>query len=149
MIPVKKQGYIAFALFLAVIIAFFALREGKTDNDTSMGLVNQCEFVNSLCQINHNDNVVLSTFSSIPEVEASITVNFSLPPFMDIDSVWIEGVNMYMGKVPVLVEKTEPGIWSGWFMLGVCSEPVMRWKMVMYVKNSNQPYLFFFDTKMP
>ena len=149
MIPVKNQGYIAFALFLIVIIVFFALRGGVTDSTPPMGLDNHCEFVNSQCSINHNNNVVLSTFSSIPEAETSITVNFSLPDVMEIDSVWIEGVNMYMGKVPVLVEKTEPGEWSGWFMLGVCSEPVMRWKMIMYLENSNEPLSFFFETKMP
>lgn len=149
MIPIKNQGYIAFALFLFVLIVFFALRGGVTDNPPSMGLDNHCEFVNSHCRINHNNNVVLSTFSSIPEPEMSITVNFSLPDYLEIDSVWIEGVNMYMGKVPVLVEETEPGEWSGWFMLGACSEPVMRWKMIMYLKNSNEPLLFYFDTKMP
>lgn len=41
----------------------------------------------------------------------------------------IVGTNMAMGTIPLFFTPTSDGQWSGQFMLGACTEPVMHWKL--------------------
>ena len=145
----KAQKFIIPTLILILALGVYLSKQQVTTTDTDNGLGNPCTFVNLTCEIGHEQNKVSATFESIPEAEESIIVNFSLPFSQQIESVWIEGVNMYMGKVPVLAERIKEGSWSGWFMLGSCSEPQMRWKMLIHVEDKPDPYVMFFETKMP
>ena len=54
---------------------------------------------------------------------------------------------MYMGKIPVLLEAQANGKWSGWFMLGSCSEPVMRWQLRLNIEGVEQPHYLYFVTQ--
>lgn len=110
------------------------------------GLGNQCDFVNLQCQFALDGEAAYASFSEPPKTEESITVHFNLPAEIEIQSVWVEGVNMYMGKIPVLPEQTQSGEWEGWFMLGSCSEPVMRWKMLVNIKGRTEPAFLYFTT---
>lgn len=51
----------------------------------------------------------------------------------DIKSVQAEltGVNMYMGRVPVKFSQTAGSEWQAVFLLGACSEPDMKWQLVL------------------
>lgn len=112
----------------------------------SNGLGNQCEFVNLQCQFTIDDKAASALFTEQPVTEESVTVRLNLPEDLGIQSVWIEGENMYMGKIPVLPDQIEPGQWEGWFMLGSCSEPVMRWKMLVNIEGRSEPALLYFTT---
>lgn len=48
----------------------------------------------------------------------------------------IEGINMTMGTIPLFLQQDKPGEWSGQFMLGACSEPVMHWQLTLVVTDS-------------
>ena len=143
----KKLLVPMFIIALAVLVYF--VQQSRVTPTPTKGLGNQCEFVNLDCSIDLNNNSISAAFERQPEAEESITVNFSLPHSKQVESIWIEGVNMYMGKIPVLVEQKDSGDWSGWFMLGSCSEPSMRWKMLIHVRGEDAPYVMFFETKMP
>lgn len=143
-----KKLLVPTTIFALAVLVYF-VQHNRVTPTPSKGLGNQCEFVNQECNIALNNNNISAAFEKQPEVEESITVNFSLPLTKQVESIWIEGVNMYMGKIPVLVEQQENGVWSGWFMLGSCSEPTMRWKMLIHVEGEGKPYVMFFDTKMP
>jgi hypothetical protein len=54
---------------------------------------------------------------------------------------------MYMGKIPVLLEQGPQGKWSGWFMLGSCSEPVMRWQLRLNIASEESPVYLYFVTQ--
>lgn len=81
-----------------------------------------CTFVNEHCEFLIHGRHAYAEFSEKVEPETSITLVLDLPVGTKIESAWIEGVNMYMGKVPVLLENKHNGEWSGWFMLGSCNE---------------------------
>lgn len=106
----------------------------------------QCNFVNSQCRLLLEQKPVVATFDTAPTPEESVTLSLSLPPGEEIESAWIEGVNMYMGKVPVLIEPDEAGLWQGWFMLGSCSQPLMQWQMTLTFKGRNNPAHLYFTT---
>ena len=83
----------------------------------------------------------------MPEAEESVTVKLLVPEGEEIESAWIEGVNMYMGKIPVLLDNDGEGEWSGWFMLGSCSEPVMKWQLRLNIKDKESPSYLYFVTQ--
>ncbi|WP_414830833.1 hypothetical protein [Alteromonas sp. H39] len=128
---------------------YFAQKQLDSPNENEAplnGLGNQCEFVNLRCHFTLDGQRASATFAEKPVTEESVTVLLHLPAEMEIQSVWIEGDNMYMGKIPVLPDQIRPGEWEGWFMLGSCSEPVMRWKMLVNIKGRTAPTLLYFTT---
>ncbi|OFC72189.1 hypothetical protein BFC18_04330 [Alteromonas confluentis] len=145
----KAKKLLVPTLIIAIAILVYCTQYFRITPPPSKGLGNQCEFVNLHCSIVMKNDNIEAEFAQLPVVEESITVNLSLPLSKQVQSIWIEGVNMYMGKIPVLAEQQDNGDWSGWFMLGSCSEPTMRWKMLIHVENEETPYVMFFETKMP
>ena len=91
--------------------------------------------------------MAIATFSTMPEPEESVTLKILIPENQEIESAWIEGVNMYMGKIPVLLDNDGQGKWSGWFMLGSCSEPVMKWQLRLNIKDKGSPSYLYFVTQ--
>lgn len=143
----KALGPLIIVLLVGTI--YFAQKQIglSTNNQTPLnGLGNHCEFVNLQCHFTLDDEAASATFSAKPVTEESVTVRLNLPADLRIQSVWIEGDNMYMGKIPVLPDQIEPGEWEGWFMLGSCSEPVMRWKMLVNIEGRTEPALLYFTT---
>lgn len=117
------------------------------DNNVVNGVGNSCNFINETCEFNVNDQVAIAHFSIPPIPEESVTVSITLPQDLIIESAWIEGVNMYMGKIPVLLESETNTKWTGWFMLGSCSEPVMRWQLRLNIKGQETPNYLYFITQ--
>jgi hypothetical protein len=119
----------------------------STDTDIISGLKNSCTFSNKTCEFLIDDELAVARFSTQPMPEESITLSLRMPNDEIIESAWIEGVNMYMGKVPVLLEQSVKGEWSGWFMLGSCSEPVMTWQLRLNIKKQAAPSYLYFTTE--
>lgn len=144
------QGSIAPLAILAVVIAvYLAQNHLKMQNLTTAAKPapdNQCEFVNGRCDFTVAGQSARAEFISPAITEESVTVRFTLPGPVSVKSVWIEGDNMYMGKIPVLVENESENSWSGWFMLGSCSQPVMHWKMLVNIEGQPKPALLYFTT---
>ncbi|MDO6565856.1 hypothetical protein Q4561_02180 [Alteromonas sp. 1_MG-2023] len=111
-------------------------------------LENNCTFVNEHCDFLIDDKRATAKFSEKVEPETSITILLNLPEGAIIESAWIEGVNMYMGKIPVLLENKLNGSWTGWFMLGSCSEPVMKWQLRLNIEGQAAPSYLYFNTIM-
>ena len=118
-----------------------------TDTNVVNGIRNSCNFVNETCEFNIDDRIAIAHFSVKPVPEESITLSLTVPSGVEIESAWIEGVNMYMGKIPVLLDSDSDTKWSGWFMLGSCSEPVMRWQLRLNVKGQKKPNYLYFVTQ--
>jgi len=48
----------------------------------------------------------------------------------------IVGLNMSMGTIPLFFQKNADGSWSGQFMLGACTEPVMQWRLTVDITDN-------------
>ncbi|APD86362.1 hypothetical protein BM527_09830 [Alteromonas sp. Mex14] len=118
-----------------------------TDTGVINGIGNSCNFVNETCEFLIDGELAIATFSTMPEPEESVTLKILIPENQEIESAWIEGVNMYMGKIPVLLDSNADGVWSGWFMLGGCSEPVMKWQLRLNIKDKESPNYLYFVTQ--
>lgn len=88
-------------------------------------------------------------------LEEELTVTLSIPIQRVFQRAWIEGVNMYMGKLPVVVEGSHTigthVSYDAITFLGSCSEPNMRWRMVVEVAEGNgrtERLFFNFQTEI-
>lgn len=140
------QKYLIPTFILFVAAGVYVAQKITAQSTTDGRSLSVCEFENLTCQLYSSDEPIVARFSRAPQAEEEISVRFSLAPEYQIESVWIEGTNMYMGKIPVLVEETQPGEWSGWFMLGSCSEPQMHWQMLLNLKGEVDPKILIFTT---
>ena len=138
------------AIIVVAVCVYLAHKfQSSVLKDTSVvnGIGNSCNFVNETCEFLIDGEVAIATFSTMPEPEESVTLKILIPENQEIESAWIEGVNMYMGKIPVLLDNDGQGKWSGWFMLGSCSEPVMKWQLRLNIKDKGSPSYLYFVTQ--
>lgn len=103
-------------------------------NQCSLAANTQCLFQTTA----KSDALVIVDFFHPPQLEEQNRITLSLPESFVFNDAWIQGVNMYMGKSPVLIENEDP-IFSAaqinlMFFLGACSEPNMRWQLVLNIK---------------
>ncbi|WP_143001055.1 hypothetical protein [Pseudidiomarina indica] len=63
-----------------------------------------------------------------PKVEQPMTVIFTVAPDIELQRGVIEGVSMYMGTIPLVVEPVSETQWQAELWLGACSDPQMRWR---------------------
>lgn len=114
--------YIIFIIFLSVLVAC-----NKEKNATAA----DCIEVPNSCLILHSDAIKITFNTSKIFVENRY--QFSLSSKHAIKNVFIEGVSMAMGKIPVLIDLTKDTQYSyqGYLMLGMCAEPTMKWQFVI------------------
>ena len=142
-LPLVAIIVVAVCVYLAHKFQSSALKDTSVVN----GIGNSCNFVNETCEFLIDDKLAIASFSTMPEPEESVTIKLIIPEGKNIESAWIEGVNMYMGKIPVLLDTDGEGKWSGWFMLGSCSEPVMKWQLRLNIKDKESPSYLYFVTQ--
>ena len=74
------------------------------------------------------------------KTEEMILFTLALEDDLQFESAWIQGVNMYMGRIPVLIND-QAGSKTGRVILetflGSCSEPNMRWQMILNLSDSD------------
>jgi hypothetical protein len=127
----------AFILVLSLAVYLTGAEQGGST------FSKQCQLNENLrCQFNlteYRNEKFLVNFSTKVLVEEQNTVQLLHPENWNLKQVWIQGVNMYMGKIAVL-EKTElnqpaNNTHSLWFFIGSCSEPHMRWQLIIELEN--------------
>ncbi|MCW8108403.1 hypothetical protein OPS25_07845 [Alteromonas ponticola] len=152
-LKLTKQLQTAGVIVLILAITIFFLihkseRQGKIlHQPLSNGLGNQCQFVNSECTIKLENQIFQVSLSRPPIVEERIDITIASTESFELEGAVIEGVNMYMGRLPVVLSPAEKNEWRGWFMLGACSEAKMRWQMIIKIKGQRQPALILFTTE--
>lgn len=102
---------------------------------------------------------VIVKFAANVQVEELNELQVSVPTGYILEKTWIQGINMYMGQIAVFAapesESTNnrPNHHRLQFFLGACSEPNMRWQLVLVIKkvSSQQLETFFvnFKTDLP
>lgn len=118
---------LAVVLFIAYVIDFSSAPVANV----------QCQLKNHQCEIAiSNDAELVVTFAAFPlPLEEEIEVTFDVPHPYRFKTAWIEGVNMFMGKMKVVEQKTSTSqtghVTEAIAFLGACSEPTMRWRMIV------------------
>lgn len=111
--------------------------------------LNQPEAVapqNGTCQLHHSDCRFeiagrvgqISIFPRPVPIEEPLAITLQLPEGNRLLSGYIEGINMYMGKIPVIVEQAEGQTVRVVSFLGSCSEPQMQWRLVLQLQDANE-----------
>jgi hypothetical protein len=77
----------------------------------------------------------------------------TVPEGFTINTMWVQGVNMYMGRTPIMVDKQfiKDGhiYYNATFFLGSCSEPNMKWQLIIQGHQENiatDSWFFNFNT---
>lgn len=70
-------------------------------------------------------------------IEEPLTISLHLPTGSELISAHIEGVNMYMGRIPVIAEQQNGQIITAVSYLGSCSEPNMQWRLVLVLQDAS------------
>jgi len=101
---------------------------------------NTCEVYAQKCTIDLEQGQLVIDFPNQIVVEELLNVKFTLPQGLEIEQVVIEGVNMYMGKLPVHFESlsSESSILQiGELYLGSCHLSNMQWQMLISLRTVN------------
>lgn len=134
---IKKQTYIIQSLSLLLLV-ISVIGCDTANNKSTISCVNTPNECMKL--VDGNTSVTINSPIIFVENLYQITVESNEP----IKQAHIEGVNMNMGKLPLVLTKTEQG-YVGKFNLGMCSEPVMKWKLTLYFGNAT-PKEFEFNS---
>lgn len=82
-------------------------------------------------------------------IEEMTEVQIRHPSEWALKSAWIEGVNMFMGKINVFIEDSRIEMsqkqHNANFFLGSCSRPDMTWKMVLEIKQEGKAVPIFLE----
>ena len=121
---------------------------------TSLSTLNSdahfCRLEDGVCQI--SSATVDAQVSIVPHtipLESALTVSLLLSAEATVESAWVEGINMYMGKIPLALVESEPSHWQGRLFLKMCSEPEMQWQLIVKLRVANgqrQSRRFIFST---
>lgn len=99
-----------------------------------------CQFEESTCTVLGSESEFSLSVSPFPiKIEERLIFTLELEPGVTFESAWIQGVNMYMGKIPVLPLDDKLSTTTRLQLesyLGSCSEPKMRWQMILTLSDS-------------
>lgn len=124
--------------YLFAITLFLLLSSCSPKNEQNNFIQPQCLASQSQCNI----TVSLGNFDILFNVETVLTEqtfniivkNNSLNDNLEIKG-FLEGKEMYMGKIPLFFNKTKPQIFNAETLLGSCSEAEMVWRMWLYISD--------------
>ncbi|SFD06484.1 hypothetical protein [Pseudoalteromonas denitrificans] len=83
---------------------------------------------NKHCNYSGGYSIALENENITPETQFHIV--FSAPKNIKIQQAKLEGINMYMGSIPLFFEYKE-GAWRATTMVGACAEPIMQWRLTL------------------
>lgn len=114
-------------LCLIMVIAIYYANVKKPRD-----IPNECNITQESCVFVVDQSSLEVEFLQTPISEEELTLKFKTNNGLKIVNVWIEGVNMYMGKTPVLFETDEN---IGITFLGSCNLAEMKWRLNIEVQN--------------
>ena len=146
-----QKAFPVISVILAAILVFTVSQfaDVKSDAYSTAESEGACVLEGTACQVFISDGLRIDVkVNQTITIEEAIDIEFTTSPGIEIESAWVEGVNMFMGKVPLLLEAVEPDTQKGWFMLGACSEPKMQWRMTINIKGRETPAFIWFSTQL-
>ncbi len=91
-----------------------------------------CDLTYKKCTFMYGDDQISINFLSPIVTEEEILLTLELPPNVKLNEAWIEGLNMFMGKTPVIEE-------AGHYVtfLGSCNLDKMHWQLNLKIEDKN------------
>ncbi|KZN55405.1 hypothetical protein N474_15620 [Pseudoalteromonas luteoviolacea CPMOR-2] len=111
-----------------------SIHESSEKSERSIKSKN-CTSINP-CLIKKGVKFWLDADTPKPETPFGIMFKFEEP--IDIQTAYLEGVSMYMGKIPVSFVKEESGKWRAEAMVGSCNLAEMQWKLRVFDSNDDE-----------
>lgn len=118
---------------MVLCVTVFAIYQKSVTN--SLRENDACDITENSCQTVVFKNILRVNFEQKPVAEEELFLNFYVGADLSINKVWIEGVNMYMGKTPVLFENESNPELAVTF-LGSCNLQEMQWILNVELKNN-------------
>ncbi|MEO9945385.1 MAG: hypothetical protein ABJH28_12100 [Paraglaciecola sp.] len=140
---------ITIAIILVVIGFLFS-----QSNNFGLKTNTQCNLDNKTqCELNTQSEVVSVKFLQTIQLEEELKLTITLSDSLKIKQIWVQGINMYMGKTAVILENvthiSSSFTYDGLLFLGACSEPDMKWQLIIQTENTEkvtQSWFFNFET---
>lgn len=140
-------------LTLLVFTALIGIFLNYTDS-RSIKPTKQCNIdLTQECNVFMDNQEVEVRFLQEIEVEEELLLTIAIPNNTKIAKMWVQGINMYMGKNAVLTDsvylKDDKKVHNARLFLGACSEPAMRWQLIVQTINEEQvkqSWFFNFST---
>lgn len=123
-----------FVLVCLIIALFFGIYLSNVNK--SLNLSNECIMLNNACSFSTATMNLRIKFQQAPVIEEELLLNVDISTGHTITGAWVEGVNMYMGKTPVIFTNTDGKTTNnGITFLGSCTQPDMQWKLYIQVQD--------------
>ncbi len=124
----KSKKWFHTALFgCLVFTAFAGVYFGNVNEKLNKS--NECLLDSLACHYEFEGKYFSLIFEQVPQTEEELFIRFDLPENYRVKNAWIEGINMYMGKSPVIFDDSPQ---RGVTFLGSCNLDTMQW--ALYVK---------------
>tara|TARA_R110000751_G_scaffold91266_3_gene178992 strand:- start:193838 stop:194308 length:471 start_codon:yes stop_codon:yes gene_type:complete len=138
---------------LLVFAAFIGIFLNYTDS-TTVGSTKQCNIdLTQECTVFENNQQISVRFLQQIEVEEELLLTIAVPNKSNIEKMWVQGINMYMGKSAVLTDNIslddDQKVYNARIFLGACSEPLMKWQFIIQTideTGNKQSWFFNFST---
>ena len=105
-----------------------------------------CTIQNNRCVFVVDQQKFDLKFLQTPVTEEEIRFSLTSSDEFMLTKSWIEGINMFMGKTPVIVEQQSGNSIVAIFFLGSCNLKTMEWRMVVNIENKTHPVEVRFTT---
>jgi hypothetical protein len=138
MIP-NKNVYTFASLFIISVSAICYQFVNRSKNELS-----NCEIQSRTCTLSQGNGEIRIEFLTPIKTEEEILLSITVPKAITIETAWVEGVNMYMGKTPLIQENSHYTTF-----LGSCNLATMKWQLNIQTRNKNghvQTYSATFHT---
>ena len=126
---------LVFAAAVGIYINYIDSPLKKSKKQCNIDLTQECIVIDQGQQISVQ-------FLQNIEVEEEISLTVTVPNNTRIKQMWVQGINMYMGKNAVVVDsvyaKEMKKVYNAHLFLGSCSEPAMRWQLIIQTTDNNE-----------
>jgi len=124
----SKQTLILFIVLLAISLSGIYYKNVNNPNKQS----ETCDLTVGKCTFVYENDEILVKFLSPIVTEEEILLSIELPQELKLIEAWVEGVNMFMGKTPIM--QTDDAYVT---FLGSCSLAKMQWQLNLNVEKQN------------
>lgn len=137
-------------LVVAVSVGLFI----NYKNPPAIKVTKQCNIdLTQECVVFDKGQRISVRFLQKIQLEEELLLTITIPNNTNIKTMWVQGTNMYMGKNAVLtdgfyVDKGKK-VYNARLFLGSCSEPDMRWQLIIKTISDEQlaqSWFFNFST---
>lgn len=126
-----------FCILFTLFLLLFACNQPQHDAPlTPMCIDGQSHCVISLKGI--EVTVKFNRDRLVAEQSFKVTVEISAPNRIDSISAYMEGEDMYMGKIPLLFEKTAINQFSADGLFGSCGQAKMTWRVWLFIDSKKK-----------